>query len=185
MQKLSNDKEFLKLYEDLDDQSEEQHLRDEEVEKKLEEIERMPETEVKEGIRRLREKHKLAPNQHLFIMQGEFFDIIKLYLVSRGWVEIEDIFSQVYEFKFCYAKKYLQNPIPEQVVNRFQNTKLLTTKYGLARSLKNCYCVSGLDANNFFPKCFDLSDEQDFEDFLEEYKFVWIENYLKKGLVSA
>jgi tubulin monoglycylase TTLL3/8 len=40
--------------------------------------------------------------------------------------------------------------------------------------------LSGIDQNTFFPKCYDLSDEGDFEDFLEEYKFSFAENYLKK-----
>lgn len=57
----------------------------------------------------------------------------------------------------------------------------MTTKFGLARSLKSCYILGGVDSNSFFPRCYDLSDESDFEDFLEEYKFTFAENYLKKN----
>lgn len=41
--------------------------------------------------------------------------------------------------------------------------------------------MSGVDQNTFFPRCYDLSDEGDFEDFLEDYKFTYAENYLKRN----
>jgi tubulin monoglycylase TTLL3/8 len=41
--------------------------------------------------------------------------------------------------------------------------------------------LSGVDQNTFFPRCYDLSDEGDFEDFLEDYKFTYAENYLKRN----
>ncbi|CAD8207870.1 unnamed protein product [Paramecium pentaurelia] len=179
--KAQNDKEFQKLYLDLDDQSEEQRKKEEETEKILAQIQPLSEAQVKEEIEKLRKKHNLNQNQYLYVIQGSYFDDMKTLFNSLGWVEIDDVYTQVYDFKFCYLKKFLHKPIPEQVVSRFASTKLLTTKFGLARSLKSCYILGGVDPNTFFPRCYDLSDEGDFEDFLEEYKFTFAENYLKKN----
>ncbi|CAD8207332.1 unnamed protein product [Paramecium octaurelia] len=181
LNKAMNDKEFQKLYLDLDDQSEEQRKKDEETEKQLAQIQPLSEPEVREEIEKLRKKHNLNQNQYLYVIQGEYFNDMKSLFNSLGWVEIEDVYTQVYDFKFCYLKKFLHKPIPEQVVSRFASSKLLTTKFGLARSLKSCYILGGVDSNIFFPRCYDLSDEGDFEDFLEEYKFTFAENYIKKN----
>ncbi|CAD8205143.1 unnamed protein product [Paramecium pentaurelia] len=181
LNKAMNDKEFQKLYLDLDDQSEEQRKKEEETEKILAQIQPLSESEVREGIEKLRKKHNLNQNQYLYVIQGEYFNDMKNLFNSLGWVEIEDVYTQIYDFKFCYLKKFLHKPIPEQVVSRFASAKLLTTKFGLARSLKSCYILGGVDSNTFFPRCYDLSDENDFEDFLEEYKFTFAENYLKKN----
>jgi hypothetical protein len=44
-----------------------------------------------------------------------------------------------------------------------------------------------VDIDRFFPKAFDLSDLQDFENFLEIYKWNYCESILKgiSGMVKA
>ena len=33
-----------------------------------------------------------------------------------------------------------------------------------------------IDIDKFYPKCYDLRDETDWEDFLEEYRFSYVIN---------
>lgn len=60
--KAMNDKEFQKLYLDLDDQSEEQRKKEEETEKRLAEIVPLSEYEVRNELEKLRKKHNLNEN---------------------------------------------------------------------------------------------------------------------------
>ena len=52
---------------------------------------------------------------------------------------------------------------------------MYSTKSGLSRNLRNLI-QSSVDIDTFFPKCYDLYDQLDFEDFLgtililEEFK---------------
>lgn len=57
-----NDKEFQKLYLDLDDQSDEQKKKEEETEKKLAEIVPLSEEEVRHELEKLRKKFNLNQN---------------------------------------------------------------------------------------------------------------------------
>lgn len=55
-------------------------------------------------------------------------------------------------------------------MNHFRNNDTYTTKSGLSRVLKNLI-KKNKDIYKFFPVCYDLYDQTDFEDFLEEFKF--------------
>lgn len=37
-----------------------------------------------------------------------------------------------------------------------------------------------MNYHNFYPRCYDLTDEVEFEDFIEEFKFTYAEGFLKK-----
>ena len=53
-------------------------------------------------------------------------------------------------------------------MNHFRNNDGYTTKSGLSRNLKNLISKD-IDMDGFFPKCYDLYDQQDLEDFLGIY----------------
>jgi len=56
----------------------------------------------------------------------------------------------------------------------------LTTKHQLCRNIKNlAFAESYLDYHSFYPRCFDLSDPLEFEDFIEEFKYSYAESLLK------
>jgi len=42
----------------------------------------------------------------------------------------------------------------------------------------------GVDVDKFFPRCYDLADLGDFENFLENYKWTYCESLLKQYATS-
>jgi tubulin monoglycylase TTLL3/8 len=67
-----------------------------------------------------------------------------------------------------------------QIINHFYRNNLLTTKVGLQNSLQNLVWWSNIPQDQFFPKCFDLTDFREQDDFLEEFKVNRAEALLKK-----
>ena len=55
-------------------------------------------------------------------------------------------------------------------MNHFDNNLVFTSKYGLARNLRTLIYSDNIDCYEFFPRCFDLADLQEFEDFIENFK---------------
>lgn len=51
------------------------------------------------------------------------------------------------------------------MVNHFQKAGCLTTKVGLSKTMRNMKYIKDISEDNFFPKCFDLGDEDDFVGF--------------------
>ena len=66
------------------------------------------------------------------------------------------------------------------MVNHFFKNNLLTTKVGITHSLKNLIWWNNVDINIFFPKSFDLTDNEELEDFTNEYRFIKAESIVKK-----
>jgi tubulin monoglycylase TTLL3/8 len=56
---------------------------------------------------------------------------------------------------------------------------LITTKTGLCNSLKYLIWWNTVDMDTFFPKCFDLTDGMETEDFKNEYRFIKAESIVK------
>jgi tubulin monoglycylase TTLL3/8 len=71
-----------------------------------------------------------------------------------------------------------------QVVNHFNNNHHLTSKYGITRRLKTLIIHYGIDIDKFYPRCFDLGDQTDFENFVENFKFSFAESVAKRFLVD-
>jgi len=66
-----------------------------------------------------------------------------------------------------------------QIVNHFERNASITTKVGLCKSLRNLIWFENVDIDAFYPKCYDLSDVHDYEEFLEEFKKMKAESVLK------
>jgi tubulin monoglycylase TTLL3/8 len=47
------------------------------------------------------------------------------------------------------------------MVNHFQKNGVITTKAGLTKSLRNSIWINDTSEDHFYPKCFDLNDEDD------------------------
>lgn len=63
-----------------------------------------------------------------------------------------------------------------QIVNHFLNNNLITTKVGICHSLKNLVWWNNVEIDSFFPKCFDLTEGEEAEDFKNEYRFIKVSN---------
>ena len=54
--------------------------------------------------------------------------------------------------------------------NHFFHNRVLTTKAGLAQSLKEYSISSGINAESFFPRCYDIAQKSDRDDFVLDYR---------------
>ena len=57
------------------------------------------------------------------------------------------------------------------VIFKFRKNGCVTTKVGLSKTLKDSIWFSNVDQNEFFPKCFDLKNDDDCLNFTTEFKF--------------
>ena len=75
--------------------------------------------------------------------------------------------------KYCCKVRDIDyyNLKEEQMVNHFSNSGCFTTKIGLCRNIRNLIWFHNIDVDAFYPRCYDLSESSDFDDFVEEYKF--------------
>ncbi|KAL4504141.1 hypothetical protein ABPG72_020979 [Tetrahymena utriculariae] len=136
--------------------------------------------------------NRLDPKTKVFIIKGGYGDLRKA-LQERGWVENPDYFSPCFDLKWTCKVQDIDydNLYENQVVNHFDNNQTFTSKYGLARNLRTLIHSENMDVYKFFPRCFDLGDVQEFEDFIENFKVAKAESLvhrfkdmLKNGIES-
>ena len=70
-----------------------------------------------------------------------------------------------------------------QIVNHFDGNPALTSKFGLCRTLRSIIFSEKCDMDVFYPRCYDLADTGDFEDFIENYKLTKSQSILKEYLL--
>ena len=108
--------------------------------------------------------------QKKFICLGGYGDIVR-YLQKRGWVLNKDPKST--DFDFIWTLKTIDINYSllrkEQIAGHFSRNGAITRKSGLCKNIKNLY-YKGIDPNNFFPRCYDLSNKNDMGDFIEDFK---------------
>ena len=108
----------------------------------------------------------------IYIVKGGYHDLRES-LEDRGWVENPDVFSPFFDIKWT-TKLYdidYQNLEEWQIVNHFDKNQCLTSKYGLTKTIRSVFWNEGIDSDLFYPRCYDLADLTDFEDWIEDYKF--------------
>jgi tubulin monoglycylase TTLL3/8 len=72
-----------------------------------------------------------------------------------------------------------------QICNHFEKSTNLTTKVGLCKNLKNLIWFNNVDIDSFYPKCFDVSEQSDYEEFIIYFKLIKAESVLKQFLSGA
>ncbi|CAD8172525.1 unnamed protein product [Paramecium octaurelia] len=134
-------------------------------------------------LKQWKKKQRIDDAVKVFIMVGGYGDIAKA-LIQRGWVKNPDSGSPCFDFKFTLHNSEIDyNNLQDfQIVNHFAKIICLTTKVGLCKSLNNLIWFNNVDKNTFYPRAFDLSDEEDFENFREEFKLSKAEAILKMYL---
>lgn len=65
-------------------------------------------------------------------------------------------------------------------MNHFLKNNLIVTKTGLQRSLKNLVWWSTIPQDLFFPKCYDLTDFKELDEFKEDFRVNRAESILKR-----
>ena len=98
---------------------------------------------------------------------------LKEELLRRGWVKNPDYVSEMYSLKWTLLERDInyESLRREQIVNHFQKSSHITTKAGLNKTLKSCRWSSDVDPNSFYPVAFDLSQEEELDDYVQDFKF--------------
>jgi tubulin monoglycylase TTLL3/8 len=85
----------------------------------------------------------------------------------------------VFDFKFAIKSDNPAELKDFQITNHFMKNNVITTKVGLCHSLKHLIWWNNVEVDTFFPKCFDLTDGAELEDFKQEYRFQRAESILR------
>ena len=127
-----------------------------------------------------RKRNRVEKGQKVFIIKGPYNDVRKA-LLHRGWFENKDVESPCFDLKWCLKMKdiYAEKLEKYQIVNHFARTAGITTKAGLTSSLKNLIWFNAVDVNKFYPRCYDLRQQDEVDDFIQEFKQVKAQSYLK------
>ena len=134
-----------------------------------------------------KKRHHLDPSTKVFIVIGGY-GTLKKALKNRGWVENPDRKSPCFDLKWTLkAKDIDMNALEEhQVVNHFERNASITAKVGLCKSLRNLIWHANVDIDTFYPRCFDLNDPNDLEDYIEEFKTIKVSCLFRDyGLING
>ncbi len=130
-----------------------------------------------------RKKNRLEPETRVFILTGGYSSLRQA-LYERGWVRNPDPGSPCFDLKYTLQSREIDfNALRDgQMVNHYVKNSCITTKIGLCKSLKNVVWSNSEDINEFYPRCYDLNDEDDYESFLDDFKLCKCMALLKKYL---
>jgi len=126
-------------------------------------------------------KEKTKISNKKYICLGGYTDVIKA-LNKRGWKQIitntkTNDFGFIWTLKTCDV---IFNELKtDQIANHFYKNGMITRKNGLTKTLRNLY-IKGINPDNFFPRCYDLSEKYDLNNFLEDFKEIYALSMLKK-----
>ena len=122
---------------------------------------------------------RVEKGQKVFIIKGGYHDVRRA-MEKRGWFQNPDVESPCFDFKWCLRIKDINQDTLDnhQIVNHFSKNAIFTTKAGLTQSLKNLVW-NAVDVHDFYPRCYDLRQPDEMEDFIQDYKQVRACNLLK------
>lgn len=80
--------------------------------------------------------------------------------------------SVIWDFKWCVTdcESDYRNLREGNFYNHFQNNRILTTKSGIASSLRRLCVDEGVAIDRFFPRCYDLSRASEKDDFILDFR---------------
>ena len=116
-------------------------------------------------------KSKGLEDKKVFICSRIYPDL-KLALEKRNWVENPEQESTFFDLKWSLRKLEIDflSLNSNQLVNHFKGNEMITRKADLCRNLRNLIWFRNVDMFSFFPRCYDLSDANDLDEFVEDFK---------------
>lgn len=114
------------------------------------------------------------------------YPCVRKVLGNRGWAENKDRESPWWDMKWTLKTSDIEFKRLESgmLVNHFPANYELTTKYGLCKNMRSLSWSQDADPDEFFPRCFDLSEANDRDDFLDYFHDVSAVSLLRRW-VSA
>ncbi len=122
------------------------------------------------------------PKKRKFLVLGGYSDIINS-LLKRGWEQIKDESDRSYDL--IYTLKSADIPhndlLPNQISGHFWKANEITRKAGLNNNIRNLH-YKGICIENFFPRAYELSEKNDLQDFMEDFKTTKALSILKETI---
>ena len=119
-----------------------------------------------------KENKNFSNKEKSFIVLGGAIDIANS-LKKRGWTELKDADPKVFSYNLLSTIKLCDIPfddIPDNIiVNHYRKGGTITRKVGLLKNVRNLYYMN-VCPDDFYPRAYDLSEKQDVEDFIEDFK---------------
>ena len=124
-------------------------------------------------------RNKIDISKKIFICNSEYPTIINA-LLERDWVQNFDVDSNFFDLKYIISGHNVdyRNLNKGQVVNHYEKSHEITTKVSLCKNLRNLIWFRNVDIDSFYPRCYDLADPNDLEDFNEEFKTTKVIKYI-------
>ena len=121
--------------------------------------------EEKKEAKKEEKKEKKLDEQKTFLVLGGYPDVVNA-ILKRGYKQIKNQ-------DFLYVLKNVDIPFQDlknnQLVNHYWKANQLTRKSNLLKNLRNLY-FKNICIDNFYPRAYELSDKNDLEDFIEDFK---------------
>ena len=115
-------------------------------------------------------KSKKNPGEKTFVVLGGYTDIVNA-ILKRGWIQSKNPEDKSYDF--LYTLKNADIPFNElksnQLVNHYWKANQITRKSNFLKNLRNLY-FKNVCIDKFYPRAYELSDKNDLEDFIEDFK---------------
>ena len=131
----------------------------------------------------IRKEYNVSAGTRVFTMDGNFPGVRDA-LLDRGWVEHHEPDSRCFDLKWTIKTGAIDfsQLQPQQIVNHFKKNRAVTTKVGLARSLRELKWFEEIDSDSFFPRSYDLDDMEEVQTFTEDFMLVAAQNELRAFL---
>ena len=134
-------------------------------EKELKKTKSEPKIEIEENTDK-----NLTKKEKTFCIMGQFPDFVKA-LTKRNWKQVMEIDKLNYDFLFTL--KITDVPFEDLddniIINHLKKIGELTRKTGLLKNLRNLYYLN-ISPDDFYPRAYDISERQDIQDFIEDFK---------------
>ena len=139
-----------------------------EKEKEHQKTKSEPKIEIEENTDK--NDNNTTKKEKTFCIMGHFPDFVEA-LTKRNWKQITD--SDKLNYDLLIALKITDVPfdlLDENItINHLRKIGELTKKTGLLKNLRNLYYLN-ISPDDFYPRAYDISERQDIQDFIEDFK---------------
>jgi tubulin monoglycylase TTLL3/8 len=131
-------------------------------------------------------KNSVPQDGLVFVMTG-WYPCVKQALLDRGWFFNNDPTSPHCDLKWTLRSIDISQEtlLPWQLTNHFLKNVAITTKVGLLKSLKSCVWLADVNVNDIIPRGYDLSNPQEAQAFIDDFRFQKAESILKMIYAKA